>query len=87
MSGKPKKQGRPEGSHNRDYVQNIIVPSTCPTCGSTDWTEYEGRSELEFSGTDPRGRPYNLIVWRTCRCKACDQWRYDKSFEMKKDLE
>jgi len=84
---KTKKQGRPEGSGNRDYGQSVVVVSKCPNpeCGSTERSEYTSRSELEFNGIDPLGQPYNLIVWRACQCKTCGQWRRDKSYETKKD--
>lgn len=81
MSDKTKKPGRPEGSKNREYAVAVTVPSSCPECGSTERTEYINKSELEHEGIDPFGRPFNLIVWRTCQCKECGQWRRDKSYE------
>ncbi len=61
---------------------NIVEPSVCRMCGSTDRTPYHHTRRLKQSGTLENGRAYNWVFWRTCKCRNCDQVRVDKFFEL-----
>lgn len=80
-----KRAGRPKESTNREYDQVDKVVSRCARCGSTERTEYTGRSVNNFQATYTNaadGKPYNRIVYQTCQCTQCHQWRKDRSYEL-----
>lgn len=78
---KPSAAGRPAGAANREYDEVEAAPTRCRQCGSTSRSAYFGRNTVVQTG-EHEGRPYNRIVWRRCRCEACGQHRFDKSFEL-----
>lgn len=75
-----KKAGRPSDSPNRDYAQSDAVPSCCPKCQSTERSDYGAKTEQPCVGIH-EGKPYTHVIWRTCMCLLCGQWRRDRSFE------
>ena len=74
------KGGRPPGSPNRDYELVAAEPTRCPKCGSTERTPYRNPTEQAYAGVD-QGKPYTHIVRRYTSCKACGQFRIDRSHE------
>lgn len=78
-----KKRGRPKGSKtSRDVV--VVEPSRCEKCDSTERSAYFGTPrviEYASGGLDSKGKPFNRVVFRRCRCLSCGQIRQDKSQE------
>jgi len=76
-----KKRGHPRGPNQ---VLPVVIRSltSCPKCGSTERTEYSNTRSLPSCGVRD-GKPYNLVVWRYCRCLGCGQARVDKTFEQR----
>lgn len=77
-----KKSGRKPGAKGRDYETATVVESRCPKCKSTDRSEYSNKTESDIVGVE-NGVPFNTVVWRTCQCLACGQWRRDRSTEFR----
>jgi hypothetical protein len=82
-----KKAGRPAGSKNRQYDQATVpavldttTETKCPRCGSTDREPYFHKTEQEIDGIH-EGQIYTRVVWRRTKCRACEQYRSDKSYE------
>ncbi len=76
------KAGRPQGAVAREYMTSQTVISRCPQpdCQSTDRSAYQNTVEDQIEGIE-NGLPYNTVVWRTCQCLKCGQWRRDRSTE------
>jgi predicted Zn-ribbon and HTH transcriptional regulator len=60
---------------------NLVEPSACRVCGSTDRAAYHNVRTLDFPGETPDGRKYTRVVFRRTKCLACGQVRDDKSLE------
>lgn len=75
-------RGRPKNAKGRHYVTAIAVVSRCPKCGSTERTAYTKTTEIDVIGEEA-GLPFNTVVWRTCKCLACGQWRRDRTTELR----
>jgi predicted Zn-ribbon and HTH transcriptional regulator len=60
---------------------NLVQPSACRVCGSTDRAAYHNVRALDFPGETPDGRKYSRVVFRRTKCLACGQVRDDKSLE------
>lgn len=71
---------RPKGTPNIKELA-MSTPSRCQKCGSTERTAYQNQTEVATGGVTSTGEAYTHVVWRTTRCKVCDQTRRDKSFE------
>jgi hypothetical protein len=69
------------GIPNRDYVEATVILSRCPSCGSTRRTKYFRRDVIPAIGTDRNGHRYTQVVFRYCRCLACDTYRRDVFYE------
>ena len=61
-----------------------IQASRCPTCGSSERSEYSNRREHVHSG-EYDGKPFNRVVWRNCHCLNCGQHRVDRTYEFISD--
>jgi hypothetical protein len=59
----------------------LVQPSRCRACGSTERSPYSNVRRLDHAGLAPDGRPYKQVVWRRTTCLKCNQARDDKSFE------
>jgi hypothetical protein len=59
----------------------VVEPSRCPACGSTERNGYHHTRTLDYCGTTPDGRNYSRVVWRNVTCKNCGKARIDKSYE------
>ena len=78
---KPKKRGRKKGSKPIAREQVVVIPSSCPKCGSTDREQYEGHPVVrEFAGVK-NGFEYNRISWKRTKCRNCGQHRTDQIYE------
>lgn len=75
-----KGSGRPPGSPNAQYDEVEVQVVACRRCGSTERSPYFGIRRFPYCG-EKDGRPYNRIVWRSCRCLQCGQHRREKTFE------
>ena len=71
---------RPKNAKARQYVTAIAIISRCPICKSTERSAYTKTMEVNVVGEE-NGMPYNTVVWRTCQCSNCGQWRRDRSTE------
>jgi len=60
----------------------MVFPSACPRCGSTDRTPYYHTRTLAITGRI-LGQPYDHIVYRYTRCRACGQHRVDRHYEFR----
>lgn len=78
-----KRAGRPKGAKGRHYMTAVAVVSRCPRpeCLSTERSDYTKTEELSVIG-DENGLPYDTVIWRTCQCLKCGQWRRDRSIEL-----
>jgi hypothetical protein len=63
------------------HIVNEAPASRCPNCDSTSRSDYQNTVRRRISGIDDDGRPFEWIVWRSCRCLKCGQWRRDKTHE------
>lgn len=84
QTNEPKK-GRPKDAKGRHYVTAIAVVSRCPKldCLSTERSAYTKTEEISVIGEE-NGMPYNTVIWRTCQCLSCGQWRRDRSIEFRR---
>ena len=72
-----RKLGRPPGSKTQDIPHAEAILTRCPTCGSTERSDYINRREHECAGVTPDGKPYTHTVWRDTTCLKCGQRRCD----------
>ena len=81
---KVRQQTPPEGVTDRVDDKppvNLVEPSRCRVCGSTERSPYSNVRRLDHAGLTPDGRPYKQVVWRRTTCLKCGQARDDKTFE------
>lgn len=74
------RKGRPVGAATTSVV-NHVDTSTCPACGSSARTGYNGCSRVDTGGELPDGRTYIAVWFRPCKCLECGQNRVDKSYD------
>ncbi len=80
------KKGRPQGATNRQYDVVDKVITSCRRCGSTDRSEYKNRREVASPvvSIDPKtNREFNVVIYQACQCLECNQWREDRSVELR----
>ena len=73
--------GRPKGSGNVETDCVHVEASRCKQCGSTEREGYSRRLVREIAG-ERDGVPYDRVVWRWTKCRACGQARVDITCEM-----
>ena len=84
-SNPERRKGRPKDAKGREYVAGIAIPSRCPICKSTERSAYTNTQICDTVGEENR-MPYDTVIWRTCQCLKCGQWRRDRSKELRGDL-
>lgn len=80
MARSQKQSQKPARGPARKYVTAVAIVSRCPRCKSTERSPYENSHEHAVVGEE-NGQPYDTVIWRTCRCLKCGQWRVDRSTE------
>ena len=65
-----------------DLPKSELKKSRCPKCKSTERTGYTDVRSMSVDGVMDDGSRYDTVIWRRTRCKACNQTRIDKSFEL-----
>lgn len=65
-----------------DLPKSELKKSRCPKCNSTERTGYTDVRTLPVAGVMDDGTTYDTVIWRRTRCKACNQTRIDKSYEL-----
>jgi hypothetical protein len=78
------KSRRPDESPPQRPTLVDVATSRCPKCGSTERTDYSDTltTVVDAPGDHPRFGLYNKVVLRRTKCKACDQARIDRSYEL-----
>ncbi len=77
-----KRRGRPKGSGGPPAPVEVVEPSRCPKCGSTERSPYFGTVTRDTAGVY-QGKPFDRIVRHRTRCGNCGQTRVDKEYHFR----
>ena len=77
--GDPKIGGRKKGTPNREY--DYAEATSCRICGSAQRSAYDKKKVWLLGATDPyRKKGFTHREERSCRCQACNRWRWEVSY-------
>jgi len=67
-------KGRPVGSRTVKDVVTAQPESLCKKCGSAKRSRY-GNTRVSHYAHTHDGRQCTQVIWRTCKCLDCGQYR------------
>ena len=78
---RPKTGGRKPGSIANEHDIVDVVKSQCMKCLSTDRSRYHKKRAEKLPPNHSRRPMFTHLIFRSCKCAKCGQWRWDKTYE------